>query len=191
MSKRIIRIGLFVFFFMVVVAPYVGLYYVAGWYKNKLKTVERASVVIVNKETMTLSVIDYRGVEKSRYQMACGQNYGNKKAIGDKRTPEGVFHVDGIRDASTWTHDFKDGNGEIQGAYGPWFIRLDTPGFNGIGIHGTHQPESIGNRATEGCIRLKNEDVSALKEIVYIGMPVIIIPSTHDAVAMLDKNECN
>ncbi len=44
------------------------------------------------------------------------------------------------------------------------------------GIHGTPFPESIGTRATEGCIRLRNEDITDLKGRVRVGTTVIILP---------------
>lgn len=95
------------------------------------------------------------------------------------KTPVGVFYIDEIIDASSWTHDFGDGKGEIPGAYGPWFISLDTNNLSkgqwgGIGIHGTHDPDSIGKRVSEGCIRLKNDDVTTLKKLAYVGMKVVI-----------------
>jgi len=185
------NIALYSLLAIVVLLPYVGLGYVIHWYKGKVKQIERASVLVVDKESMTVSVVDYKGFVKANYPMACGLNYGNKQKRGDMRTPEGLFHVDDILDASSWKHDFKDGKGEIEGAYGPWFIRLDVPGHQGIGIHGTHLPESIGTRASEGCIRLKNEDIIALKNIVYVGMPVIITPSYEDAVAMLQSGNAS
>ena len=187
MNKR--KFALYVFLAIILIIPYAGLGYIIQWYKNKVSLIDRASVLIVNKEEMTVSVVDYRGCVKASFPMACGRNYGNKQKQGDMKTPEGIFHVDRIIAASSWKHDFKDGNGEIVGAYGPWFIRLDVPNHNGIGIHGTHLPESIGNRATEGCIRLTNDDICSLKKMVYIGMPVIIIPSTKDAVAVLQTEE--
>ena len=64
----------------------------------------------------------------------------------------------------------------MRNAYGPWFLRLDVPGFNDIGIHGTHLPESIGSRATEGCIRLTNDDITDLKGRVKVGTVVTILP---------------
>jgi len=72
-------------------------------------------------------------------------------------------------------HDFGDGKGPIAGAYGPKFIRLKT-GWSGIGIHGTHDPAYIGKRVTEGCIRLKNEDLAELVPYVKVGMKVQIAP---------------
>ena len=107
-----------------------------------------------DQEDMTLRLIDGQGGDILKFPIACGKNYGNKRKSGDMKTPEGVFSISEIVDASCWTHDFGDGKGEIAGAYGPFFIRLETPGHKGIGIHGTHKPESIGTRDTEGCIRL-------------------------------------
>ena len=40
----------------------------------------------------------------------------------------------------------------------------------------THLPSSIGERATEGCIRLRNEDLEELVRYIYVGMPVVILP---------------
>ena len=104
---------------------------------------------------------------------------GQKERRGDNMTPVGTFRIDEIDDASGWTHDFGDGNGEIQGAYGPWFLSLDTEdlsqgNWDGIGIHGTHDPASIGTDASEGCVRLDNANLRELEKVAYVGMPVTI-----------------
>ena len=165
---------------IVIVLPYVGLWYLHKWYTNKTDGIRNARFMVADKSTMTLSLYDYQGKEVMRVPMACGTNLGDKQQQGDMRTPEGVFHVESIEDASSWTHDFGDGNGEIEGAYGPLFIRLACNGHKGIGIHGTHLPESIGTRATEGCIRLNNNDLLQLAEQVHIGMVVAVLPSGAD-----------
>lgn len=141
---------------------------------------QHAYLVVISKEQMTLSVVDYQSRVVASYPMACGKNYGDKRISGDMKTPEGVYKVQMIQNASSWTHDFKDGKGEIKGAYGPYFIRLYTPPHKGIGIHGTHDESSIGKRVTEGCIRLHNADLKKLVDFVYPGMPVIITPSQRD-----------
>lgn len=111
-----------------------------------------------------------------KFGAAVGRNRGNKQKAGDCRTPEGNFTVQRIQDAHTWSHDFKDGKGVIEKAYGPWFIRLKT-GWNGIGIHGTHDPSSIGTNTTEGCIRLLNDNVDKLKRsYIRPGTKVVIEP---------------
>ena len=41
-------------------------------------------------------------------------------------------------------------------------------------IHGTNQPEYIGQAISSGCIRMLNEEVSELYESVEIGTKVVI-----------------
>lgn len=141
---------------------------------------DKARFAVISKQTMTLGLFDSRSNMIRKYPIACGKGWGDKEKEGDMRTPEGVFKVLGVQDASTWSHDFKDGKGVIKGAYGPNFIRLSTPPHTGIGIHGTHDPSSIGTRASEGCIRMHNADVADFVKYVYSGMPIIIVGSEKD-----------
>jgi lipoprotein-anchoring transpeptidase ErfK/SrfK len=41
-------------------------------------------------------------------------------------------------------------------------------------IHGTHQPWTIGESVSSGCIRLRNEDVISLYDMVTVGAKVIV-----------------
>ena len=136
--------------------------------------------LVVSKQEMTLSIVGGDGAVIKTYPIACAINKGNKQRRGDNKTPEGEFHISQILDGTYMTHDFGDGKGPIRGCYGPWFFRLDVPNFPKIGIHGTHQPESIGTRCTEGCIRLNNDDLRELKEYIKIGMTVIILPDADE-----------
>ena len=45
---------------------------------------------------------------------------------------------------------------------------------DGYGIHGTDVPTSIGTQASHGCVRLRNEDIETLFQIVKVGTPVFI-----------------
>lgn len=45
---------------------------------------------------------------------------------------------------------------------------------DGIGIHGTHDPDSIGRSASHGCVRLANWDIIELAPLVKAGVPVTI-----------------
>lgn len=140
----------------------------------------KAAYIIISKQDFTLSLYDSDDRLVCRFPVAVGKNYGNKQRSGDMKTPEGDFSIQQIQPASDWGHDFGDGKGWIPNCYGNWFIRLKTPPHRGIGIHGTHAPESIGTRATEGCIRLRNADLDSLKPMVKVGMPVAILPSDAD-----------
>lgn len=143
-------------------------------------------LICIHKQSYRLDVYQ-DGVEQAvcSYPIAVAKNPGDKQYTGDNRTPTswgsaaaipsyytgaavGVpsaqvpFRIEEICPAHYWTHDFSDGKGVIEGAYGPWFLSLDT-GWIGIGIHGTHDPASIGTMASEGCIRLRNADIQSLK----------------------------
>jgi hypothetical protein len=95
-------------------------------------------------------------------------------AVGSDRnpTPEGEFYVtDNVTLADPGS------------AWGPHAFgisaRSDTiTEYNGgdgiIGIHGTNRPGSIGNAASLGCIRVPNEVITALHEMVPVGTPVDI-----------------
>ena len=135
------------------------------------------SILIKKSEFRLYLLVD--GNVVNSWPVALGKNAGQKRVSGDMKTPDGTFPIDEVLDSSYWTHDFHDGKGEIEGAYGPYFISLDTSAlsggaWDGIGIHGTHDPASIGTRASEGCIRMNNEDLCALKEHVNVGMQVTI-----------------
>lgn len=49
-----------------------------------------------------------------------------------------------------------------------------APCGNKYGIHGTDEPDSIGTHASGGCIRLRNEDIVVLYDLVSIGTTVEI-----------------
>lgn len=131
--------------------------------------------LVVTKSAYTLELFEGETLVAT-FPVAVGKNGGEKQAVGDNRTPEGEFAVSSIEDSRKWTHDFCDGKGEVKGAYGPWFIRLATPVWKGIGIHGTHDPASIGTAATEGCVRLRNSDLLRLVARISVGTRVVILP---------------
>ena len=45
---------------------------------------------------------------------------------------------------------------------------------DGYALHGTDQPESIGRSVSHGCVRLRNEDIEMLYQMVPVGTPVFI-----------------
>lgn len=162
------------------------IWYLTYLHQAELDKVQNARFILISKQEMRLKLIDYKGDELFSAPVAVGMNAGNKKAVGDMRTPEGVFQVVDIQQASDWEHDFGDGKGNVKGAYGDYFIRLEVPGHKGIGIHGTHLPESIGTRASEGCIRMNNEELTRLVALIYPPLTVVITPGTED-----EKINCN
>jgi len=42
-------------------------------------------------------------------------------------------------------------------------------------IHGTNKPSSIGTFASYGCIRMYNQDILDLFDMVSVGTPVVVV----------------
>lgn len=154
-------------------------------HRREMEKVENAKIILISKQEMKLRLVDYKGKELFAAPVAVGLNPGNKKKEGDMCTPEGIFQVADIQNSTDWKHDFGDGKGKIAGAYGDYFIRLLVPGHQGIGIHGTHLPKSLGTRASEGCIRMESEDLKRLVGLIYPPLIVVITPGAEDVA------ECN
>ena len=53
------------------------------------------------------------------------------------------------------------------------WIGLDKTGY---GMHGTPNPEQVGRTESHGCFRLANWDAEYLVKLVWIGMPVEVVP---------------
>ena len=135
------------------------------------------NLVVVDKSNLRLVVVGRQwGDTLLSCPVALGANFGQKRGEGDRRTPEGIFPIAGVENAARWTHDFGDGHGPRQGAYGQWFVRLDVEGFTGIGLHGTCFPESVGTFSSEGCVRLLEADLRTLVTLIGKGDLVVILP---------------
>lgn len=150
-------------------------------YAEKLINSAHDAFLVVDKASMRIIYYDKFGMPQRVYDMACAKNYGTKHEKGDSRTPEGFFSVQGVYDSTDWL--FTDDNGvtsKKKGQFGPRFIRLKIPGTSQIGIHGTCAPWSIGHRVSHGCIRIENEKILELVELVEPGMPVIVLPGKRD-----------
>lgn len=66
---------------------------------------------------------------------------------------------------------------------GPWALALSafsevhetfSGGLPVIAIHGTNRPDQVGQSRSNGCLRIPNEVVTLLAELVPLGAPVII-----------------
>lgn len=133
--------------------------------------------IVISKESMSLKLYDRDDQLICSFPVSLGRNYGDKQELGDRKTPEGDFSIVQIQRASHWMYN--SGKESIKGYYGNWFIRLNTK-YSSIGIHGTHEPEQIGERTTEGSIRLNNYHLDSLRMMIDVGMAVRIESSHLD-----------
>lgn len=93
-------------------------------------------------------------------------------------TPTGEFKVISQINQPGWTNPFTD---EVvppgpENPLGDRWIGFWTDGTNTIGFHGTPNRESVGRAASHGCVRMYNEDIRKLFEIVALGTPVTVEP---------------
>ncbi len=121
-----------------------------------LKIVPGRLFILVDQQRMTLSwYLDGKFIK--RYRCATG-------AAGSE-TPVGHYEVFKMDVEPNWT-DPKTGKvykyGEPGHAIGSRWLALRGGSKSGLGIHGTIDPDSIGSKASNGCIRLLNQDVEEL-----------------------------
>jgi len=92
----------------------------------------------------------------------------------DNITPVESFKIATKIENPVW---FRNGGSPIpsespENELGSRWMGFDTDSH--YGIHGTLHPEAIGQQVTAGCVRLKNEDVEELFDIIPVGTQVVI-----------------
>ncbi len=88
----------------------------------------------------------------------------------DAPTPSGEFYV-----RSKLTRYASPAYGPVAfgtSARSPTLTDWPAGGF--VGIHGTDRPELLPGRVSHGCIRMRNEDILRLAELLPIGTPLTI-----------------
>jgi lipoprotein-anchoring transpeptidase ErfK/SrfK len=93
-------------------------------------------------------------------------------------TPEGEFEVIEMVRQPGWTNPFTH---EVmppgpENPLGERWIAFWTDGTNYVGFHGTPNRTSVGQFASHGCVRMFNEHVRELYEVVQIGTQVVVEP---------------
>lgn len=151
-----------------------------GWAEVMLPVRPNESTGWVETDDMELYVVEGRVViDLSEKWLTYYENeemvLETSVAIGSERnpTPTGSFFI--------------TDNVTLANPNSPWgphalgtSARSDTiTEYNGgdgiIGIHGTNRPSSIGKAASLGCVRLPNDVIVQLHEMIPIGTPVDII----------------
>jgi lipoprotein-anchoring transpeptidase ErfK/SrfK len=102
-------------------------------------------------------------------------------AVGQEglETPEGLYHIEEKEENPTWHVPESDWAGSLAGQDIPpgpsnpikarWMAI-----FEGAGIHGTEEVESLGSAASHGCVRMAIPDVEELYDQVEVGTPIYI-----------------
>lgn len=137
--------------------------------------------LVLEKQNHILSI--YRQTENNLFEVVktylamTGKKEGDKQAIGDARTPEGVYFI-----------TKKLAKEHLASKYGPGAFVLDYPNVfdtrskksgYGIWIHGIDENKKIESLTdTKGCVALQNEDLIDIQKYISIhGTPIIISQS--------------
>ncbi len=94
-------------------------------------------------------------------------------------TPEGLYHIEEKQENPSWHVPDSAWAGDLAGQVIPpgpddpikarWMAI-----FEGAGIHGTEETESLGSAASHGCVRMSIPDVEELYDQVEVGTPIYI-----------------
>lgn len=126
--------------------------------------------LIVNKSTNELAFIHEDQVEWV-VDAATG--------VTDELTPEGIFTIT-VKAESPYYRKKDIPGGDPKNPLGSRWIGFDAKGTDGriYGVHGTNNPESIGKRVSQGCIRLQNEVIESLYPKIPLGTKILVISTT-------------
>ena len=148
----------------------------------KLKLIRGPFRAVVTQHAFTLDLCLQQAGEMivvRRMKVAVGRN---------NLTPEGQWRVAGKATHATWDPPPSMAE-EIKGPV-KWgqkdyplgkegiFISLagiddQTRGLKGFGLHGTSDPASLGHARSHGCVRVGDDDIRLLYEILYEGRSTV------------------
>jgi len=137
---------------------------------EKLKIITAPMWVKVSKKNFTLTLYVNDDYVKE-YLVSIGDPTKNSD------TPSGSFTIGGKVVNPPWYGKTQDGKKEVIPFGDPrnilgtrWMSFKESPQ---LGIHGTTAPE-LGKKVSNGCVRMRNEEVEELYDLLSIGSKVII-----------------
>jgi hypothetical protein len=141
---------------------------------RKIRLTKGTWSLLVDKSMFKLWVL-YEGCPFKGYTITIG--------APAKETPVAKFVVGGKNPNPAWwpppdvkiTGKTPVPYGDPQNPLGKWWISLEHDIHHGIGIHGTNDPGSIGSKASNGCVRMLNEEVVEVAALAYKGMVVTVV----------------
>jgi lipoprotein-anchoring transpeptidase ErfK/SrfK len=131
---------------------------------------EYPSYLTLDRSTFTLRLWKHLKLAKT-YTVAVGQE--------GLETPAGLYHIQEKEENPSWHVPNSAWAGSLAGQVippGPADpIKARWLGiFEGAGIHGTEELESLGSAASHGCVRMSIPDVIELYPQVEVGTPIYI-----------------
>ena len=140
--------------------------------------------IVVDKSDHTMKVFKGNNLAYQYTVVFGNDDMGDKMVQGDRKTPEGTFHISYMRKHNKWNKfmlldyptkaDYEKFNERKAQGLIPQHAKIGGD----IGIHGTwpHDDITIDRKRnwTLGCISLKNEDTDELYQNVTVGTKIIV-----------------
>lgn len=139
--------------------------------------------IVVNMAELRLYYFTADGKYVMTFPVAMGRDQWRTPTVTTKviqKVADPVWHVPESVRAYTLEH-----SGELlpekvlpgpDNPLGPYALYLGKSGYL---IHGNNSPTSIGKFVSSGCIRMNNQDISTLYQLVNVGTPVRIIHTPY------------
>lgn len=123
--------------------------------------------IIVNKETNEAAFIQM-GKIQTVIPVSTGMN--------DELTPEGLFTIT-VKAENPYYRKKDIPGGDENNPLGSRWIGFDAKNTDGriYGIHGTNEPDRIGEYVSQGCIRMQNEAIESLYNYIPLGTKILIV----------------
>jgi len=130
---------------------------------QRLTIMHEAWSIVVDKSQNILILKAGENIVR-QYQVATGT---------DKSTPAGDFKIVNRLVDPTWYYEgVVAPAGSPDNPLGTRWLGFDLEGY---GLHGTTNPDQIGEYATLGCVRMHNHDIEEVFELVPVGTVVSVI----------------
>lgn len=150
------------------------------------------TAILVDKKTNTLTVVEYAdGQYKTvkKFHATLGRVRGDKEDEGDLKTPEGIYTF-----SSRLTPPGLKAKFGVMAFYMNYpnaFDQIAGRTGNDIMLHATDEPDRLKqNYDSEGCIVVKNEELSEIHSHIRLGLtPILVFPELTDEYLNPGKNE--
>ncbi len=152
---------------------------------NLLTATPYSYSVIISKTRYELKIVDSSGDWIVTYPVVFGsKDLGDKLMEGDRRTPEGIFHIQNKRKHQKWNRFMQidyptaDSYRKFNQRKASGLIPASARIGGAIGIHGTWPHEDFAidlyQNWTEGCISTKNGYIEEIFDLLPVGTRVEI-----------------
>ncbi len=144
---------------------------------QKIKVIKGPFNAVVYKSTFTMDLY-LQGTYVKTYKVGIGKE-GHETPPGRWRVKSGGKNPNRPQWTDPDTGRVYSGSDPDYPLGDRWIaiegLDINTEKRTGFALHGTKEPESIGTRSSRGCVRLHNEDVKEVYNLLRAGVSEIII----------------